>query len=101
MMKHSKGFIIFLSTLVFFNLACQHKENSEKKHSFSVEDLKKSLPSPWSLKITPIKSPPYEWKGPIAEGIKIEIFNSDPKTLTKEDKSYKKLYLKSKNSQKM
>ena len=90
-----------LSFLILFNSSCQHKEVPKKSSSFSIENLKNDLPKSWSLKITKIQMPPPQWKGPTADGIKIEIYNTDPLALKSEEKPYKKLYPESDGSQKL
>ena len=101
MIKSSILLAFILSFLVFFNSSCRHKEDDKKSNSFSIENLKRRLPASWSLKITPIKTPPHQWVGTTADGIKLEIYNTKPENLKSEKKSYKKLYSKSENSQKL
>ena len=98
--KNSLYSLILISLFSILTFSCNHTE-VPNKDPITLENLKKSLPSPWSLKITPINSPPTEWKGPVADGIKVEIFNTDLDTIKNEEKAYKKLYPKSNNSQKV
>ena len=101
--KKSSLFSHFLlSFFLVLTFSCQQTEKSQDpKKPLSLESLQNNLPSPWSLKISPLNDPPPEWSGPTAKGIKVEIYNSDPQILKEEEKSYKKLYPKSKKSQKM
>ena len=92
MKKRSINLSFILSFFIIFSSSCQYKKGSKKNDLFSIESLKKDLPKNWSLKITQIKTPPYQWNGPIADGLKIEIYNTNPSTLKSEEKAYKKLY---------
>ena len=92
MKKRSINLSFILSFFIIFSSSCQYKKGSKKNDLFSIESLKKDLPKNWSLKITQIKTLPYQWKGPIADGLKIEIYNTNPSTLKSEEKAYKKLY---------
>ncbi|MDC0253467.1 hypothetical protein OAK75_01115 [Bacteriovoracales bacterium] len=87
-----KRFLTFFFLLLLFS-SCNEKKSGPK----SWENFKTSLPSPWQIKIEPIKHPPYEWNGPLAEGFRLEIFNPQTEKELK-DKSYKKLYPKSKKT---
>ena len=101
MKKNSILLTFILSFITFFISSCQYKEDPKKSSSFSIEKLKINLPPSWSLKITNIKTPPHKWRGPTADGIKLELYNTNPKNLQSEKKSYKKLYPNSESSQKL
>ena len=101
MKKNSILLTFILSFIAFFIPSCQYKEDPKKSGSFSIEKLKINLPPSWSLKITNIKTPPHQWRGPTADGIKLELYNTNPKNLQSEKKSYKKLYPNSESSQKL
>ena len=94
MMKRSLNFFFPLFLILFSSC------NEKKSDSKSWENFKTSLPSPWQIKIEPIKGPPYQWSGPLAEGFRLEIFNPQAEKELK-DKSYKKLYPKSKKTHQM
>jgi hypothetical protein len=87
---------LLLILILAFNFSCHEKEVSKK--GVSLQHFKKILPSPWQIKVGPLKTPPSQWKGPIAKGLRVEIFNPLPGNKESRDKSYKKLYPKSKKT---